>query len=478
MQDLRTLTKHVKTTDWYRQGGAAHPFYVTGAFISVSRPWGLGNVIIEYRGQMHYGYFNRAVEERLARLDLKRQMRNKNYIDEIIRSWSGYRRKLKKLFNSASLNNLQKSDSGKLLDIYRKMFWMDSASWRLGGHIETFDPCAEALLAELLRERGAVIPADDLAALLAPVKPSVYQEEEAELAKLKLEHASREKILRHARKYHWIKNDWANVIVLPEGYFAERLDKLNKREAGRIIAVFSAYSRGRRRSESRIIRKYKFGRELQNVFYFFSRLAEWRDTRKSEAQMHNFRQDFFLTEFAHRSGINRELLKHAQPQEIMESGLNFPSDYEKFLESRRKGCIHFAREYKKFTILSGRPYQSVKRILDSVLSRDGIIKGRSAAAGRVRGRVKVINIPDDFSKMGSGDVLVAPMTRPEYLPLLKVAAAIVTDEGGVTCHAAVVSRELGIPCVIGTQTATDVLKDGDLVEVDANNGIVRKVASS
>lgn len=98
-----------------------------------------------------------------------------------------------------------------------------------------------------------------------------------------------------------------------------------------------------------------------------------------------------------------------------------------------------------------------------------------ASHGKVKGVVKIINVPADFPKLKPGDILVAPMTRPEYLPLMKIAGAIVTDEGGVTCHAAIVSRELGIPSIIGTQVATEVLKDGDMVEVDADLGVVRKI---
>jgi len=64
------------------------------------------------------------------------------------------------------------------------------------------------------------------------------------------------------------------------------------------------------------------------------------------------------------------------------------------------------------------------------------------------------------------------MTQPEFLPAMKKASAIITDEGGLTCHAAIISRELGIPCIIGTKIATKVFKDGDIVEVDATRGIV------
>ncbi|HLC48700.1 MAG TPA: PEP-utilizing enzyme, partial [Candidatus Norongarragalinales archaeon] len=81
--------------------------------------------------------------------------------------------------------------------------------------------------------------------------------------------------------------------------------------------------------------------------------------------------------------------------------------------------------------------------------------------------------PSDLPKMGEGDILVAQATNPDVVPAMKKAAAIVTNTGGITCHAAIVSRELGIPCIVGTKIATDVLKDGMVVEVDATKGIVK-----
>lgn len=92
--------------------------------------------------------------------------------------------------------------------------------------------------------------------------------------------------------------------------------------------------------------------------------------------------------------------------------------------------------------------------------------------GKIRGLVSTILNTEEVSKFKSESILVTNMTSPEYLPAIKRAKAIVTDEGGLTCHAAIVSRELNIPCVIGTKIATKVLKDGDLVEVNANHGVV------
>lgn len=108
-----------------------------------------------------------------------------------------------------------------------------------------------------------------------------------------------------------------------------------------------------------------------------------------------------------------------------------------------------------------------------------LIKGTVANKGIYKGMVKVIrtvfsdNIGTEIKKVKKGDVLVAETTGPEMMIACEKAGAIITDEGGLTSHAAIVSRELGIPCIVGAKIATKVLKDGDLVEVNADKGIVR-----
>lgn len=99
--------------------------------------------------------------------------------------------------------------------------------------------------------------------------------------------------------------------------------------------------------------------------------------------------------------------------------------------------------------------------------------GRSAYNGVVQGKVKLVFVYDDIFKVKEGDIMVSPMTEPHFMPAIKKASALITDEGGITCHAAIIARELGIPCVIGTKLATEVLNDGDFVEVDADNGLVK-----
>lgn len=104
-----------------------------------------------------------------------------------------------------------------------------------------------------------------------------------------------------------------------------------------------------------------------------------------------------------------------------------------------------------------------------------VVKGRAACLGKAQGKVKIVLSKEEIVKVKKGDILVTTMTSPDYVMAMRRASAIITDEGGITCHAAIVSRELGVPCIVGTGNATSVLKDGDLVEVNAYKGIIKKI---
>jgi pyruvate,water dikinase len=107
-----------------------------------------------------------------------------------------------------------------------------------------------------------------------------------------------------------------------------------------------------------------------------------------------------------------------------------------------------------------------------------LVRGLGAAPGRASGAVRLLGSLDEAEKLAVGDVLVTHMTAPDWVPLMRKAAAIVTDSGGMTCHAAIVSRELGIPCLVGTGEATKRLRDGEVVTIDATHGTVAEGSST
>ena len=112
-------------------------------------------------------------------------------------------------------------------------------------------------------------------------------------------------------------------------------------------------------------------------------------------------------------------------------------------------------------------------ILNDSYGKKKELKGLIANKGVVRGTVKIVKTAYEIGKVKKGDILFAPTTAPSYIIGMKKAAAFVTDEGGITSHAAIVSREMGKPCIIGTKIGTKVFKDGDFVELDANKGTVK-----
>jgi pyruvate,water dikinase len=122
--------------------------------------------------------------------------------------------------------------------------------------------------------------------------------------------------------------------------------------------------------------------------------------------------------------------------------------------------------------------ESLRKAMIPRVDDEKEIKGQIGNKGTYTGPVCIVMDTHDFSKLKSGDVLVSTMTTPDFVVLMQKAGAIVTDIGGMLCHAAIVSREINKPCIIGSKFATRMLKDGDVVEVDATRGIVKVISRS
>jgi pyruvate,water dikinase len=154
---------------------------------------------------------------------------------------------------------------------------------------------------------------------------------------------------------------------------------------------------------------------------------------------------------------------------------------DEVLELARLGLrveAHYgAPQDTEWAIASGRCFLVQARPITSTLDPDAeagavLVTGLGASPGLATGAVRVLHTPDDGERLHDGEILVAPMTTPDWIPVIRRAAALVTDRGGITCHAAIVSRELGVPCIVGTRRATEVLHDGMVVTVDADHGTV------
>jgi pyruvate,water dikinase len=131
-------------------------------------------------------------------------------------------------------------------------------------------------------------------------------------------------------------------------------------------------------------------------------------------------------------------------------------------------------------LLQSRPVTAVGHVGGQAVSAApggaALLRGLGAAPGVVSGPARILASLADGDSLSPGDVLVAHMTAPDWVPLMRRAAAVVTDSGGMTCHAAIVSRELGMPCVVGTSSATTHLHDDEAITVDTAEGVIREGA--
>lgn len=206
-------------------------------------------------------------------------------------------------------------------------------------------------------------------------------------------------------------------------------------------------------------------------------LSYLKDLKDDFRRQGIFYAQSLFEEIAERSGLSLKEISYATEEEIidfLDSSKEIPKDK---IEERKRGFAIYFDDEKKVQCKSGKDLEAALNELGIALSEEFSeeIKGSPASAGKAKGVVVIVRGVSDLSKVKKGDILVAVTTHPDYVPAMQKIAAIVTDEGGITSHAAIVARELGIPCVVGAKNATKALKDGDTIEVDANAGVIRKM---
>ncbi len=167
---------------------------------------------------------------------------------------------------------------------------------------------------------------------------------------------------------------------------------------------------------------------------------------------------------------DKEIIRLAKLGERLEKHYYFPQDSEWAIEKNKL----FIVQTRAVTTVNEK--KQTKKATDEIAntSRTPILKGDPASPGIAAGPVRIIKSAKEIGKVMPGEVLVAPQTNPDYVPAMKKAVAIVTDSGGRTSHAAIVSRELGIPAIVGTERATKILKQGEIVTVNGTKGEIYK----
>ncbi len=425
---------------------------------------------------------------------------DKNWLDNKIKEWKSLTAALNKIVAKTHGAGLSKFSNKELAVLYKNLVDSLADSWSYSIMGEGCDPFStHKLISSIMAELDVTENiARDIALTLTKAKIKSFLDDEKlsllNLVLLKKLNSKQfaKKLDLHVKNYFWIKNNYLDTKILDENYFLPEIDvfcQLSTEEVKKKISELKNYESIIKKEKQAIYRKYskgkhRFSHDLKLSICILETMSWWIDQRKI-VMLKSFDAIFkILEEICVRfndQSYSLPYLKYATDFEIINLLTENKIIGKKSLEQRRRFGLHAMDAKEQWTYFSGKDAQEIHAVFMQKFAAKEI-RGLTASlgnsstnvAGIIIGHVSVVsNVDKDHFNPGS--ILVTSMTRPEFVPLMRKAKAIVTDEGGITCHAAIVSRELGIPCIIGTRVATKVLKTGDKIEMDIREGIVRKI---
>lgn len=396
-------------------------------------------------------------------------------------NWVAEYEAMSREFNQLDLKKLSDKD---LYNKFKPLYDLNFHFWIVAHVPEISNWGGEYLLKKKLKNLYKNKADEYLEILSAPVKFSFFQQEELDLlslASIKKKEEFKKALKNHANNYCWLLNSYGGNRILKPDYFVSKLKELLKeKNASQKIKEIKNTILNNKNRKKRLIKKLKLNKELILIAEQISESIWWQDLRKGYIWRMQYYWDKFLREIVKRTNWKFEELLWCRACEVLDIARGKKLDKKEILKRKKRYAVYTGgNKYKDFT---DKKYINAlnNKFRTSVSGNVREMKGLVVSKGKnILGKVKIISNPfKEGNKMKRGDILVAGMTSPEFIVVMRKAKAIITDHGGMTCHAAIVSRELKIPCIVNTKIATKVLKDGDLVEVDATKGIIKILKKS
>lgn len=450
-----------------------------------------------YRWPDAYGYLDKEkfvwlndlatlmrISEHFTRSRILKQGQEKKFLV----FWRSTTKRLFDVFREIDRVDLLVLSDVQLTTLYKKLKDAYSAYWVPAGTLEFINLALEQWLRDVLEsvitnteERNRA-----LNILSAPVDLTFYRQEEKELIEIgRLPKASQKAALeRHARKYFWMYNSYLEAKVLTAEYFAEELRRLQKEGTHKVYRDSTTSKQRIQKEKNALVQKYRLSNSVRQTVRLLERYTIWQDIRKKENFLGDHYVYLLLTEIARRKKVSVKRVRQLMPNELMEfAKTKNPARWKSVMQKRLSQPTVLAFVGKRQRILSRSETQLFLRQYHASQAnhQSAVLQGIVASGGKskyFRGIARIVHSSKEIIRVGTGEILVTGMTAPDYVVGMKRAGAVITDQGGLTCHAAIVSRELGIPCIVGTKFATKVIKDGDTVEIHGGRGIIKIVPAT
>ncbi len=400
---------------------------------------------------------NRLVFLKLAKKLIKQELAGNSVIKKWMIQWKETNIKYNKLAGQILNKRLDLLSEPDFLHLFENFCALYFAVESLPLVNEFFIPYSDRLLGRLHAQYPDQM--ETIARLIAPRQKSFIQIEEDELKKINklLGQNQAEALTRHLKKWLFINGGYDGPHPVSRQQLRAKLKKLK---------------------DSKLAHPAKIGstafldQETKTILRLISLVSGWKDRRKKNNMLGSLVLDYFAKAFAARYHLDHRLVRYAIPDEYKLLAQADPK-FLKILAKRAKSGVAWAINRKRYSgIFSETEYYKLRKVITALKQPQDTLTGLAASPGRVRGRIRIIHNPAR-EKFAAGSILLTSMTRPEFVPLIKKAKAVLCDEGGLLSHAAIVSREFKIPCIVGLHQAMASLQDGDFVEVDANRGLVK-----
>lgn len=319
--------------------------------------------------------------------------------------------------------------------------------------------------------------------------PLSYSEEPLNLLKIALEIKKGKKIEglieEHVQKYSWIKGpvEFEDTAFTKEDYLS-RLNTIISDDIERKIENINNVRKNNDIEYEKILEQYKFTEKAKSLIKAIRNFIFLR-TYTTEYSDHLFylgRHTIFK-EISNRTDIadgDLIMLDDKEILDILENQGTMSKEIKNVLKNRKKGFAMiwingnvqtvFGNESLELQDEIARIYKTLSN--EEEISDSKIISGSIANKGKVKGIARILTTYQDIYKVEKGDIIVATMTTPDYVSAMEKASGFITDEGGITCHAAILSREFNVPCIVGTVSGTKEIQDGQMIELDAYTGKV------
>ena len=439
----------------------------------LEQPFGYPQKISGYWYDNGNIYFDKEEIELVKRFLHYKTMNNPDYPDVIAKGIFNLSKQIKQQEIEIPLD-ISVTDLVKLFEEKQEFFLKMIGHMSFQGSVEMGDVLSELIKTILSYKLAEVnklsLFQEYLDSLSAPLYQSIIVEEkefvlQKSIGFCKLDEKEKSnRVKDYLNKYTWLSFHWFVGNTPTEEEVRKRFEKLSTNAEIEIKEIKERISEDEKKIDQ-IIHKLNFNEKEKKVVNQYRMWLYLRTSVKDNINLAGYKLLPILYEIAKRIEIEKENILCLTLDEILNIENLSKKEIEQKINERKNG-------------FSGGISENKFKIKEFIKPEENIdvtqkVKGQVAYKGIVRGKVKIVCSPKEQHKLEKGEILVTHMTTPDFLPCMERAAAFITDEGGITCHAAIVAREMKKPCIMGTRYGTSLLRDGDYVEVDAEQGIVK-----